>query len=92
MERKDILSVLNAKIKEIKDNGRVLNEDDYLDYKGASLNSLELITLIVYLEDYYEIEFEDEELLIGEYVYIKDLMDIVCKKCSWRVYDVWSKT
>lgn len=80
MERNDILSVLNAKIKEIKDNGKVLNEDDYLDYKGAGLNSLELMTLIVYLEDYYEIEFEDEELLISEYVYIKDLTDIVCKK------------
>lgn len=80
MERNDILSVLNVKIKEIKDNGKVLNEDDYLDYKGAGLNSLELMTLIVYLEDYYEIEFEDEDLLISEYVYIKDLMDIVCKK------------
>ena len=30
--------------------------------------------------DYYEIEFADEDLLISEYVYIKDLMDVVCKK------------
>lgn len=80
MERSEILSVLNAKIKEIKDNGKILSEDDYLDFKGAGLNSLELMTIIVYLEDYYEIEFEDEDLLISEYVYIKDLMDIVCKK------------
>lgn len=80
MERSEILSVLNAKIKEIKDNGKILREDDYLDFKGAGLNSLELMTIIVYLEDYYEIEFEDEDLLISEYVYIKDLMDIVCKK------------
>lgn len=80
MERSEILSVLNAKIKEIKDSGKILREDDYLDFKGAGLNSLELMTIIVYLEDYYEIEFEDEDLLISEYVYIKDLMDIVCKK------------
>lgn len=80
MERSEILSVLNAKIKEIKDNGKILREDDYLDFKGAGLNSLELMTIIVYLEDYYEIEFEDEDLLISEYVYIKDLMNIVCKK------------
>ncbi len=80
MERSEILAVLNAKIKEIKDNGKILNEDDYLDFKGAGLNSLELMTLIVYLEDYYEIEFEDEDLLISEYIYIKDLMDVVCKK------------
>ncbi|MCR4678141.1 MAG: acyl carrier protein [Lachnospiraceae bacterium] len=80
MERSEILSVLNAKIKEIKDNGKVLNEEDYLDFRGAGLNSLELMTLIVYLEDYYEIEFADEDLLISEYVYIKDLMDVVCKK------------
>ena len=51
-----------------------------LTLKGAGLNSLELMTIIVYLEDYYEIEFEDEDLLISEYVYIKDLMDIVCKR------------
>ena len=80
MERSEILSVLNAKIKEIKDNGKALNEEDYLDFRGAGLNSLELMTLIVYLEDYYEIEFADEDLLISEYVYIKDLMDVVCKK------------
>lgn len=80
MERSKILSVLNAKIKEIKDNGKIFSEDDYLDFKGAGLNSLELMTIIVYLEDYYEIEFEDEDLLISEYVYIKDLMDTVCKK------------
>ena len=35
MERSEILSVLNAKIKEIKDNGKILSEDDYLDFKGA---------------------------------------------------------
>lgn len=57
-----------------------MSEDDYLDFKGAGLNSLELMTIIVYLEDYYEIEFEDEDLLISEYVYIKDLIDIVCKR------------
>lgn len=80
MERNEILSVLNVKIKEIKDNGKILGEGDYLDYKGAGLDSLELMTLIVFLENYYDIEFEDEDLLISKYVYIKDLMDIVYKK------------
>lgn len=80
MERSEILFVLNSKIKEIKDSGKNLSEDDYIDFKGAGLNSLELMTLIVYLEDYFEIEFEDEELLISEYVYIRDLIDVVLKK------------
>lgn len=80
MEKKNILMEIEKKIKMMKLNNIEINEDDYLDYRGAGLNSIEIMILIVYLEEIYEIEISDEELLLDRYVYVRDLIKVVDDK------------
>lgn len=77
MERSQILDDIVKKIYEMKETEASITEDDLLDFRGAGLTSVEILTLIVYLEDLYGIEISDDELILTHYVYVKDLIDVV---------------
>lgn len=77
MTRQDILEVLQNKILEIKNTVVALTEEDFIDFRGAGLNSIELMTIIVYLEEHFDFESEDEELNLERFTYVKDIINLV---------------
>lgn len=79
MDRVQILNDLAKQINQMKETEKELAEDDLLDFRGAGLNSVEILTLIVFLEDMYAIEISDDELILNQYVYMKDLIDVIVK-------------
>jgi acyl carrier protein len=79
LERAEVVKVLEAKIEEIKNEPKTINEADYLDYRGVGLNSIELLTLIVYLEEYFHFELEDTDLSLACFTVVEDLLNFVIK-------------
>ena len=79
MDRVQILNDLAKQINQMKETEKELAEDDLLDFRGSGLNSVEILTLIVFLEDMYAIEISDDELILNQYVYMKDLIDVIVK-------------
>ena len=77
MERADILKKISEKICSIREDMMEITEDGYLDFRGAGLNSIEVLSLLIYLEDIYGIEISDENLILSRYVYVKDIIDVV---------------
>lgn len=55
-----------------------LNENDNINQLG--LNSIEFIKLIVFIEEEFNIEVEDEVLVSNEYASLKVLCDYVNQK------------
>lgn len=80
MDRDQIFNVIKAKIIEIKGETRKININDYIDYRGGGLNSIELLTLIVNLEEHFEFETDDEDLSLERFIFIKDIVDLVSEK------------
>lgn len=80
------MNTVNAKINTyifgLRPNIDVNNNDEFLDYRGLNLDSIEFLTLIIYLEDEFEIEFADDELIINNYEKISDLINKVKEKCD----------
>lgn len=77
MKRMTIINTIQSKVQEIKGNTVILREEDFIDYRGAGLNSVELMIMIVFLEEYFDFESDDEKLKIDELVLLKDLIDMV---------------
>lgn len=73
---------INTYICGLRPNIDINNNDEFLDYRGLNLDSIEFLTLIIYLEDEFEIEFADEELIINNYEKISDLINKVKEKCD----------
>lgn len=57
----------------------IINETEL---KDISLDSLSFISLIVNLEQEFNIEFEDEELNLYDYKTVKDILELVKEKCK----------
>jgi|GEM_PF-4100394 len=77
MNRSDILDVIQIKISKIKESALVVHENDYIDFRGTGLNSIELMTLLVYLEEYFDFESDDEDLNLEKIILVSDLIDLV---------------
>jgi acyl carrier protein len=79
MDRNTILNAIQTKINEMKETAITISEGDYIDFRGAGLNSVELMTLIVYLEEYFDFESDDEDLDLEKISLIVDLVDLVMR-------------
>ena len=73
--KKKFISVA-AGVAELKPDKILLDDSPY----NSNLDSLKLIELLVTLENEFGIEFEDEELAIGNYETLGGLYDTVIKK------------
>ena len=71
---------VTERVIEIIRNCCALTEDNITPesvVKELSLDSLSFVEMIVNLETEFEIEFEDEQLNINDYVTVRDIVDIV---------------
>ncbi len=68
---KQISIILNTEIK--------TEETDYIDFRGAGLNSVHLLTLIIKLEELFGFEFDDELFVLNGFEYISDIINLVEK-------------
>ena len=46
------------------------------------MNSISFIKLLLFIEDTYEVEFEDADLNIDNYVVYSDIIDKICEMIS----------
>ena len=79
MDRSTILNAIQTKINEMKETTITVSEGDYADFRGAGLNSVELMTLIVYLEEHFDFESDDEDLDLEKINLVVDLVDLVMR-------------
>ena len=65
-----------AQVAELERDKILLEDSPY----NSNLDSLSLVELLVTIEREFEIEFDDEELFIGNYKTLNDLCEVVIKK------------
>ncbi|MBC8580749.1 acyl carrier protein [Zhenhengia yiwuensis] len=74
MSKDKIFEVVTGKIKEIINNSEMeITVDKKIESIG--MNSIDFIRLLVFLEDTYDMEFSDDDLVIGDYEVIGDVID-----------------
>lgn len=54
--------------------------DDFL--MDCGLNSVDMVSLIIILEDVYSIEFNDDDLTIKNFATVNTILDCVCRTKS----------
>lgn len=79
--REKVFNELAGKIAEILDDKDLTLHDDTL-LENVGMNSISFIKLLVFIEDTYDIEFDDEDLIIQKYVVYADIIDKVCNMIS----------
>lgn len=74
MSKDKIFEVVTEKIKEIVNNNEVKITTD-TTIESVGMNSIDFIKLLVFLEDTYDTEFDDDDLIMGDYVVIGDIIN-----------------
>lgn len=86
ISREEYYEIIKSKIIELKDFNESeadrINLDEYIDYNGIGLDSLQLLTLLVCLEEECGFELSDTDLSLTQFTQIKDLVNIIYNKCS----------
>lgn len=77
-EKDNIITDVTNKVKEVLQ----YNQDIYVnqDLAEIGLDSLASVTLLVELEEMYNIEFDDEEMLFENFSTITKINNLVCNK------------
>lgn len=73
-----VFTIKNKVLDIIRDENDCITLDNIDDF--FELNSLEYLTLVVYLENYYDIEIEDEQLTMDSFKTIEGLADYILKR------------
>lgn len=61
-----------------------------LSFENGIVNSLEFVSIVIDLEAEFDVEFDDEMLLISSYSNIGQLVEYIYQK-KWRAKDVREK-
>ncbi|WP_189597519.1 acyl carrier protein [Paenibacillus elgii] len=77
-ERKDIRDSVLQILKEIISVDDAINRDDFLGEHG--LDSIKAVSLIVSLEEHFDITFDDGELLFENFSSINNIQEMINKK------------
>lgn len=72
--------ILEFVIDSIKPENKNISYDD--DLRDFGMDSVNCISIIVEIEDFYEFEFADEDLIIENFMTINRLADYVQKKTT----------
>jgi acyl carrier protein len=78
MNETEILSQMERKIRELLSLEQELGENDNLEDKG--LDSVHSMQLIIELEKLFDIEFDDDDLILDNFSTIKEIYQIVSTK------------
>lgn len=65
-----------------EDEGRITDGADL--FKWSNLSSVDFIKIIVSIEEEFEFEFDDEDLEIGRFSSLEELIDYTFKRCQNR--------
>lgn len=79
--RDKVFNEVAGKITEILDDKDLKLQDDIL-LKSLGMNSISFIKLLVFIEDTYDVEFDDEDLVMENYVVFADVIDKICSMIS----------
>lgn len=81
MDKKEVYFKLSNKIKEQLDDHEM---EILLSSKihDIGLNSIDFIKLLVFVEDEFEFEFDDNDLLMEKYQVVEDMVDLICSNIS----------
>lgn len=76
-------SIENEIVKIMTEAGKLLdNIGLYTTFKEIELESINFITIIVEIEDHFEIEFDDENMILSNYETVGDFVKYVESKMS----------
>lgn len=86
MSREECFDIIKTKIVEMKEftatEAQCINYESYIDYNGIGMDSLQLLTLLVCLEEECGFELSDTDLSLTQFTQIKDLVSMICEKCN----------
>lgn len=80
MSKKEIFENLNKEINSLKGNSCEISESTKM--KEIGLNSIDFVKLLVFSEEFFDILFSDEDLIISDSITFGDLVDKICKYIS----------
>lgn len=79
----DYLDIIKNEISTIKEKAVEdlgVTEDMRIDYYGLSLDSLQLMTLLVRLEAELEFEMDESDLSLVKFVFVRDIIQMLKEK------------
>ncbi|RLL66244.1 hypothetical protein D7M15_04335 [Streptomyces sp. Z26] len=82
MDRREIADIVRARIGELLDHPRTIEEGDILSHHG--LNSLLGVELTLRVEEEFDIAFEDDELNVENFETLRNITDLVAGKVAVR--------
>lgn len=86
MSKGECFDIVKTKIVEMKEfteeEAQCINCESYIDYNGIGMDSLQLLTLLVCLEEECGFELSDTDLSLTQFTQINDLINMICEKCN----------
>lgn len=84
MSREECFDIIKKKIVEMKEfteeEAKCINYESHIDYNGIGMDSLQLLTLLVCLEEECGFELSDTDLSLTQFTQINDLVSMICEK------------
>ncbi|MCK4258885.1 MAG: acyl carrier protein [Halanaerobiales bacterium] len=79
MKKEEVQVIIEGKVREVIGDPNIeLTLDQKIDELG--LNSIDFIKFLVFIEQEFDIEFEDEDLELGQYSTLENVIDKVASK------------
>jgi acyl carrier protein len=79
MDKQEVFLKLVGKINEQKKEQEAGKEIEFSsNIQEIGLNSIDFIKILIFIEDEFEIEFDDNDLIMEKYEVMADIVDLVC--------------
>lgn len=76
--RENVFNQVKTKIVEILEDETLVLQDD-TKIAEIGMNSISFIKLLVFVEDLYDIEFDDNDLNLQDYIVFGDIVNKICE-------------
>lgn len=71
-----VLLAINKHLKLMLNSEDDVKLENYIDYRGVGLNSVQLLTLMIKLEEEFDFEFDDDLLILEDFKLVSDI--VIC--------------